>query len=135
MLIFGWGRVTTKDYGEIEENVCPNCNNTVAFHLILRRTWFTLFFIPIIPYENNYFVMCPVCSRGTELVGETLQKVKDSVMGNNSQGNYSTDSTGNYTNGSQRANSDVNIYTSSPNDGRLNVSKWICTNCKKRKEI
>ena len=27
-------------------------------------TWFTLFFIPVIPYEIKFFLTCPICQYG-----------------------------------------------------------------------
>jgi hypothetical protein len=64
MIIFGWGRQTIKNYGFVFKNRCSNCNNEDYWHLLRIRTWFTLFFIPVIPYEEKYFLRCPVCEKG-----------------------------------------------------------------------
>ncbi|MCK4324641.1 MAG: hypothetical protein KAW89_08935 [Armatimonadetes bacterium] len=36
-------------------------------NLIEVSTWFTLFFIPVIPYERKRLLLCPVCQHGMEL--------------------------------------------------------------------
>src|SRR5439155_20737035 len=42
----------------------PNCKNRTFFHYISIRVWFTLFFIPVIPYKNLHAYVCRVCSWG-----------------------------------------------------------------------
>lgn len=56
--IFGWGKTTVTDYGSLNASYCGNCNNMSSKHLIKIRKWFTLFFIPVIPYESNYQILC-----------------------------------------------------------------------------
>jgi hypothetical protein len=68
--IFGWGRRTKKNFGPALPVVCPNCGNRTWFNYLTQRTWFTLFFIPVIPYESKKFLLCPVCSRGVQLKGD-----------------------------------------------------------------
>lgn len=66
--IIGFGRVTTRDFGETGmEQECVWCSERVYYHLVRARTWFTYFFIPVIPYSTRYRVECPVCSRGLEI--------------------------------------------------------------------
>lgn len=60
-IIFGFGKVTRKDYGMIINQQCPRCGNESGWQLCLIRKWFTLFFIPVIPYEHHYCMMCPRC--------------------------------------------------------------------------
>ena len=38
--------------------------------------WFTLFFIPIFPYEINHRLTCPICKYGFVLNGEQISKIK-----------------------------------------------------------
>ena len=74
--IFGWGRQTRKDFGPTLPIKCGNCNNS-GFHRLLHvRKWFTLFFVPVIPYESHHFLLCDVCSRGFELHGPQVDKAK-----------------------------------------------------------
>jgi len=70
--IFGWGRATNSDLGPTLPIVCPNCRNDTVWHLHEHKKWFTLFFLPIFPYESNHLFLCPICSRGIELAGERL---------------------------------------------------------------
>lgn len=76
MIIFGWGYETRKEYGPTLLARCPNCNNEVFLYLFHIRVWFTLFFIPVIPYESKWHLLCEVCSRGVELNGDDIEKVK-----------------------------------------------------------
>jgi hypothetical protein len=61
MLIFGWGRVTYKRFLLEGHTQCGVCNNTIEIILTRATTWFTLFFIPVIPYRKEYYFECPIC--------------------------------------------------------------------------
>lgn len=74
--IFGWGRGTDKDLGPTLPITCPNCHNDTVWHFHQVEKWFTLFFLPVLPYESNYFFLCPVCSRGIQLEGDQLDHAK-----------------------------------------------------------
>jgi len=63
-IIFGWGRRTMQTLGWLSPRTCSNCHNEGPWALVRIRRWFSLFFIPVIPYETDYVAMCPVCSRG-----------------------------------------------------------------------
>lgn len=76
MIIFGWGKKTVKDHGDTFPMECGNCNNKVFFKLVSVKTWFTLFFIPIIPYESKNLLMCGVCKRGFELTNDKFDRAK-----------------------------------------------------------
>jgi hypothetical protein len=67
MIIFGWGRTTVKKYGPGRGMTCPNCRNSVRANLALKRVWFTLFFIPVIPYEVRRIEHCPLCNVGRDV--------------------------------------------------------------------
>ena len=74
--VFGWGRQTKNDFGPTLPGRCPNCKNN-GFHRLLHiRKWFTLFFIPVFPYESHHYLLCDVCSRGLELHGPQIEKAK-----------------------------------------------------------
>jgi hypothetical protein len=75
--IIGFGKVTSKDLGETGlEQPCVWCSANVFYHLILVRTWFTYFFIPVIPYCSAYRVTCPACGEGVTLSGEEVKAAK-----------------------------------------------------------
>lgn len=60
-LLFGWGKRTIKEYGPQEVIKCQKCSNAKAWEYKRVTTWFTLFFIPLIPYQRHYIRMCPIC--------------------------------------------------------------------------
>ena len=66
-IIFGWGRRTMKTLGWIPPQMCPNCHNERPWVVMRIRRWFTVFFIPVLPYESGYVAMCPICSRGFDV--------------------------------------------------------------------
>lgn len=76
MIIFGWGRQTIKQIGIVFKRLCGHCNNEEYWVLTRTITWFTLFFIPIIPYSIKYFLSCPVCKYGFDLNGKQVSEIK-----------------------------------------------------------
>ncbi len=63
-IIFGFGRRTMRVLGFTAARLCGNCHNTSPWKVMKVTRWFTLFFIPIIPYSSKYLAVCPTCSRG-----------------------------------------------------------------------
>ncbi|MBD7910732.1 MULTISPECIES: zinc-ribbon domain-containing protein [Clostridium] len=76
MLIWGWGRVTKRSIGPVFQQTCSYCNTTSIWKLYVIRTWFTLFFIPIIPYSKRYCVACPSCGSYIKLNKQQFQEMK-----------------------------------------------------------
>ncbi|EJO5346742.1 zinc-ribbon domain-containing protein [Clostridium botulinum] len=76
MIIWGWGKVTKKIIGAVFERTCNYCNKDEVWNLCVVRTWFTLFFIPIIPYKKQYCIACPNCWSYIELTQEEFEKIK-----------------------------------------------------------
>jgi hypothetical protein len=75
LFIFGWGRTTVNDRGPLVFLKCNVCSNEKYWHHLTVRKWFSLFFIPVVPYENNNLLLCPVCQRGmVELSNEMHQQ-------------------------------------------------------------
>jgi len=66
-VIFGWGRRTMRTLGWLPPQMCPNCHNEGPWVVMRIRRWFTLLFIPVLPYESGYVAMCPICSRGFDI--------------------------------------------------------------------
>lgn len=77
MIIFGWGRQTVKQYEKQEINYCYHCGNRKNWVFKCYKTWITIFFIPVLPYEIKYVKECPIC-KGYQLIS------KEEVMGNES---------------------------------------------------
>ena len=81
LVIIGFGKVTTRDLGEIGQGQqCVRCSASVSYRLLLVRTWFTYFFVPVIPYRREYRVECPACAGGIEIRGEEVQAAKRSEL-------------------------------------------------------
>ncbi len=76
MIIFGWGFQTLKDFGPAFKNLCSHCNNEQYWVLTRIITWFTIFFIPIIPYEIKYHLSCPICKYGLVLNQKQINEIK-----------------------------------------------------------
>jgi hypothetical protein len=79
MIIFGWGKVIKSLYGQVSEQLCSYCNTNGIWQLCIMRTFFTLFFIPIIPYKTVYCIQCPKCGSYMELTKEEFDKIKLSM--------------------------------------------------------
>lgn len=75
-IFFGWGRQTIKNFGPVFENQCTNCNSKKYWNLVRSTTWFTLFFIPVIPYEVKYYLLCPACEHGIQLDRQKYYELK-----------------------------------------------------------
>jgi len=75
-ILFGWGKTTTNNLGPVFENLCTHCNSKEYWNLVKMRVWFTLFFIPVIPYETKYFLLCPVCEYGIKLDRQKYEELK-----------------------------------------------------------
>ena len=77
LTIIGFGKVTSKDLGETgPEQQCVWCSARIFYHLILTRTWFTYFFVPVIPYRSAYRVACPACGGGVTISGEEVEAAR-----------------------------------------------------------
>ena len=85
-ILFGWGKRTRNVVGDVIFRSCSHCNTQSVWQLCVIRTWFTLFFIPVIPYAKSYQVSCPNCKSYIEVTKEVFDKIKaDISSGKNSQ--------------------------------------------------
>lgn len=64
MIVYGWGKQTRRTHGVVGTTKCSHCGTTADFHLVQIRTWFTLFWIPLIPYKSEHRVLCSGCEWG-----------------------------------------------------------------------
>ena len=78
-IIFGWGKRTVKNFGKAFRQVCDHCHNEADWQLYQIRTWFTLFFIPVIPYQTERIVICPICSTGRKLQEAEFNQLKSAA--------------------------------------------------------
>lgn len=56
---------------------CPNCYNQRFWNLIHERTNFSLFFLPVFPVKDKYYLACPLCNNGETLTKEEYKKKID----------------------------------------------------------
>ena len=67
MVIFGFGPGRPEDLGEVAPAVCPNCHNQVFLHHVRSKKKVSLYFVPVVPYGTDDYLVCPICSRGLQL--------------------------------------------------------------------
>lgn len=73
-LLFGWGYTTKKILDETKIKVCEGCNKDYLYLTKITK-WFTIFFIPIIPYESEHYFLCPNCERGFEIDEDEVDSI------------------------------------------------------------
>ena len=76
MVIFGFGPGKPDDLGEVAPAVCPNCHNQVFLHHVRSKKRVSLYFVPVVPYGTDDYLVCPVCSRGLQLSSSQLPYVR-----------------------------------------------------------
>jgi len=79
-IIWGFGKTTRKAVGTVGSRTCNYCNTNSMWQLCIVRTWFTLFFIPLIPYSTKYCISCPNCQSYVELSKEEFEKYRNLVQ-------------------------------------------------------
>lgn len=73
--IFGVGDRKTKLIGHTAMMDCPRCGNTSAWPVQREKTYFSLFFIPLIPYRTRYLLSCPVCREAREISEDEVARL------------------------------------------------------------
>ena len=76
VVIFGFGAGSPEDQGEVAPCVCPNCHNQVFLHHVRSKKSVRLYFVPVMPYGTDDYLVCPVCSRGLQLNRAQLPRVR-----------------------------------------------------------
>ena len=76
VVIFGFGPGSPEDQGEVAPCVCPNCHNQVFLHHIRSKKSVRLYFVPVVPYGTDDYLVCPVCSRGLQVNDVQLRHVR-----------------------------------------------------------
>ncbi len=67
VMIFGFGPGHPEDLGEVALCACPNCHNEVFLHHVRSKKSVRLYFVPVVPYGTDDYLVCPVCSRGLQV--------------------------------------------------------------------
>jgi hypothetical protein len=75
MLIFGFGPGKAQDLGEVAPVTCAGCHNEVFLHRMRTRKAVRLYFVPVVPYGTDDYLLCPVCNRGIQLEREQIPVV------------------------------------------------------------
>ncbi len=75
VVVFGFGPGSPEDQGEVAPCVCPNCHNQVFLHHVRSKKSVRLYFVPVVPYGTDDYLVCPVCSRGLQVSGAQLRQV------------------------------------------------------------
>lgn len=81
LIFFSFGYRTVKSFGTFLTQKCNNCNNNINSELLKVTTWFTLFFIPIIPYRKEYLIVCPICKDALKISKVDFEQI---IGGNSS---------------------------------------------------
>ena len=76
VVIFGFGPGSPEDQGEVAPCVCPNCHNQVFLHHVRSKKSVRLYFVPVVPYGTDDYLVCPVCSRGLQVSGAQLRHLR-----------------------------------------------------------
>jgi len=76
VVVFGFGPGSPDDQGEVAPCVCPNCHNQVFLHHVRSKKSVRLYFVPVVPYGTDDYLVCPVCSRGLQVSGAQLRQVR-----------------------------------------------------------
>ena len=74
-IIWGFGKKTVKSFGLMPLRTCARCNNNIQYEILKVTTWFTLFFIPIIPYRVERFLVCPICHTAQPVSKEDFERL------------------------------------------------------------
>ena len=72
--IFGFGHRKFEQKSVIKGS-CQRCNNHVDKGLVKATSWFTLFFVPLVPYSTKYIIVCPICNNAVELPKEEFDRI------------------------------------------------------------
>jgi hypothetical protein len=76
VVIFGFGAGSPEDQGEVAPCVCPNCHNQVFLHHVRSKKSVRLYFVPVVPYGTDDYLVCPVCSRGLQVNDVQLRRIR-----------------------------------------------------------
>jgi hypothetical protein len=76
-----WGFRSTVAHLATLMLTCGACRTPAAHHVRRMRRWFTLFFIPVIPYKTVYFTTCTYCGVDLKLTQEEATRLEQAANG------------------------------------------------------
>jgi hypothetical protein len=63
-----------------QERACTKCVRPTMHAIVETRKWFTLFFIPVIPFSRNIYSRCGVCGLTSKCTAELKDQVSTMAM-------------------------------------------------------
>ncbi len=83
MFIIHGSKPVIKNFGYLINHKCNECDT--FFTLISVTTWLTFFFIPIFPWNWEYWMACPTCSEentihGIKIKSSEFKKIKKDAL-------------------------------------------------------
>lgn len=67
MIIFGKRFINAENLGKALYSRCTNCNKKTWKDLYRGRTWFALYYIPVIPLRKGYQLRCKYCNQDYDI--------------------------------------------------------------------
>lgn len=68
MIVLFGSKVFKKSLGHSKELIhCEECKYSTHWAYLRCRTWFTLYYIPLIPYSSKKVFCCPECGYGIKV--------------------------------------------------------------------
>jgi hypothetical protein len=78
LFLFGVRR-KEKAIGQVER-ACSKCARPTVHCALEQKSWFTLFFIPVIPFGVTYLTRCNLCGMKYKSTAELKEKVSGMAM-------------------------------------------------------
>jgi hypothetical protein len=63
-----------------QEQACPKCKRPTMHAIVETCKWFTMFFIPLIPFGRAMFSRCGVCGLNSKYTAEPNGSVTNAAM-------------------------------------------------------
>ena len=60
--------------------MCQRCNAPCAHTILRLHSWFTLFFIPVIPLGSRYLTVCSMCAGQVRIDGAQAEQLRQAAL-------------------------------------------------------
>lgn len=74
MILYGT-KTFRKILGYTKIKQCAHCGGEARHAIVRNFTWFTLFFIPLIPLWMSYTLVCPSCQTETKIKKKDIENI------------------------------------------------------------
>jgi len=121
MIIFGWGKNARKEYGVVGKMRCFRCEKESPANLVKLYSYISLFFIPVIKLDEDYYLKCKRCGSKVQIFDENISRAKNNlvIIKNYKKGIITEEELKNI-----MASSSFNVGFDNPDD------QWECPQCK-----